>query len=302
MTSNRYGSFFRDSPVRPYNRAAMSPSLDRLVRVVERVYPARVRQAQAVAFNMFVAFFPSLLFALGLLSISGDLPHAGHALLVTVRLVFPTGTSRFLSNFLDSRGVAPWKMMALSFGAMLLAGSQVMVALSEGVRMIDGLPEPPGFVRRQVRAFSLLLITMAPWFTVVVLTVFAAPTSRLAHQTVRLDRFPARCRGPGIFRRGDGARIRRSAAFLPPQPAAPARLGSLIPGAVLATVLWWVVDVCLGLYFLHVPYRVVYGRMAAAIGLLIWMYSTALVIFLGAAYNAEILAERKPRPIADMPG
>lgn len=271
----------------------MSPLLDRLVRVVGRIYPARVRQAQAVAFNMFVAFFPSLLFALGLLSISGDLPHAGHALLVTVRLVFPTGTSRFLSNFLDSRGVAPWKMMALSFGAMLLAGSQVMVALSEGVRMIDGLPEPPGFVRRQARAFSLLLITMAPWFTVVILTVFGRQLRGWLTKRFGWSDFLRVAGVLGYFgvvmALGFGVLL----LFYHRSLLRRRDWGSLVPGAVLATVLWWVVDVCLGLYFLHVPYRVVYGRMAAAIGLLIWMYSTALVVFLGAAYNAEILAERK---------
>jgi membrane protein len=36
------------------------------------------------------------------------------------------------------------------------------------------------------------------------------------------------------------------------------------------------------------PYDVVYGGLAAAIGLLIWMYLTAVVVLLGAAYNAEL--------------
>ena len=35
------------------------------------------------------------------------------------------------------------------------------------------------------------------------------------------------------------------------------------------------------------PYDVVYGGLAAAIGLLLWMYLTALVVLIGAAYNAE---------------
>jgi uncharacterized BrkB/YihY/UPF0761 family membrane protein len=41
-----------------------------------------------------------------------------------------------------------------------------------------------------------------------------------------------------------------------------------------------------GFYVRHVPYGIVYGGLAAAIGLLLWMYMTAMVIFLGAAYNA----------------
>jgi len=269
----------------------MSPSLDRLKRTVGRIYPARVRQAQAVAFNMFVAFFPSLLFALGVLSLSGDLPHAGRALLVTVRLVFPTGTSQLLTTFLTSRGLAPWKLITLSLGAMLLAGSQVMVALSEGVRMIDGVPEPPGFLRRQARAFSLLLITMAPWLTVVILTVFGRQLRGWLIQRYGWADFLRVAGALAYF--GLVMALGFGVLLLFYQRSLLRRRdwGSLVPGALLATVLWWVVDVCLGLYFLHVPYRVVYGRMAAAIGLLIWMYSTALVVFLGAAYNAEIFAE-----------
>ena len=46
-------------------------------------------------------------------------------------------------------------------------------------------------------------------------------------------------------------------------------------------------DIFLGVYVRRMPYDVVYGGLAAAIGLLIWMYLTAVVVLLGAAYNAE---------------
>jgi membrane protein len=62
---------------------------------------------------------------------------------------------------------------------------------------------------------------------------------------------------------------------------------SLFPGAIVSTVLWWVVDVVFGFYVRKMPYDVVYGGLAAAIGLLLWMYLTALVVLIGAAYNAE---------------
>ena len=61
----------------------------------------------------------------------------------------------------------------------------------------------------------------------------------------------------------------------------------LLPGAVVATILWWTVDIVFGLYVRRMPYDVVYGGLAAAIGLLIWMYLTALVVMLGAAFNVE---------------
>src|SRR5271170_2121628 len=53
---------------------------------------------------------------------------------------------------------------------------------------------------------------------------------------------------------------------------------SLFPGAIVSTVLWWVVDVLFGVYVRKMPYDVVYGGLAAAIGLLLWMYLTAVVV------------------------
>ena len=61
----------------------------------------------------------------------------------------------------------------------------------------------------------------------------------------------------------------------------------LFPGAMVSTILWWVVDVLFGVYVRKMPYDVVYGGLAAAIGLLLWMYLTAVVVLIGSAYNAE---------------
>jgi membrane protein len=71
-------------------------------------------------------------------------------------------------------------------------------------------------------------------------------------------------------------------------------LANVLPGAIVATLLWWLVDVLFGYYVRKVPYSVVYGGLAAVIGLLIWMQLSAVIIFLGAAWNAE-LAESRDR-------
>ena len=48
-----------------------------------------------------------------------------------------------------------------------------------------------------------------------------------------------------------------------------------------------------GIYVRRVPYSVVYGGLAAVIGLIIWMQLSAVIIFLGAAWNAESAESRK---------
>ena len=67
------------------------------------------------------------------------------------------------------------------------------------------------------------------------------------------------------------------------------------PSRLDRTSLWWTVDIVFGFYVRKMPYDVVYGGLAAAIGLLIWMYLTALVILLGAAFNAEWLTSVSER-------
>jgi membrane protein len=74
-----------------------------------------------------------------------------------------------------------------------------------------------------------------------------------------------------------------------------ARLGatpwrSVLPGAAAATILWWGVNLLFGIYVRQIQYGPVYGGLAAAIGLMVWMEFSTLIVFLGAAWNAESAA------------
>jgi membrane protein len=70
-------------------------------------------------------------------------------------------------------------------------------------------------------------------------------------------------------------------------------LMNVLPGALIATLLWWVADVGFGYYVRKMPYGIIYGGLAAVIGLLIWMELSTVIIFLGAACNAELADSRK---------
>ena len=62
---------------------------------------------------------------------------------------------------------------------------------------------------------------------------------------------------------------------------------SVLPGATAAAILWWAVNLLFGTYVRHMQYGPVYGGLAAAIGLMVWMEFSAMIVFLGAAWNAE---------------
>ena len=61
----------------------------------------------------------------------------------------------------------------------------------------------------------------------------------------------------------------------------------VLPGAVAAAILWWGVSLLFGIYVQKIQYGPVYGGLAAAIGLMVWMELSAIIVFLGVAWNAE---------------
>jgi membrane protein len=62
---------------------------------------------------------------------------------------------------------------------------------------------------------------------------------------------------------------------------------SVIPGATLATVLWFSVTVGFRSYLLVFGnFATIYGSLGVAMALLVWMYMISLVVLVGAEFNA----------------
>ncbi len=81
---------------------------------------------------------------------------------------------------------------------------------------------------------------------------------------------------------------------------------STLPGAVLAIAIWLVGSAGLNYYLSHLSnYNATYGSMGALIGLMLWLYITALAILIGAELNAELTKLRAKhnshRAVAETP-
>jgi membrane protein len=266
--------------------------LQRGYRMFARVFPRCSMISQAIAFNLFLAFFPTLLIAVALAStrIGGKT-----SLLDLIRdftEFLPPGSQGIVSEFLVKRGPDAWKIVLLGWTGTLLAGSQVMKLVMEGIHIIYGDKELPGFLHRQLRGLLLLLITIAPLLTAALLGILGRP---LRHWIAREIGKHSILQGWwNIFFPAVAMVLAMMALTVIYRVARPAqdRLRDVLPGAMVATVLWWLVDVLLGVYVRRVPYSVVYGGLAAVIGLIIWMQLSAVIIFLGAAWNAELADSR----------
>jgi membrane protein len=267
----------------------------RIIRALGRVFPDCVMFSQAIAFNMFLAFFPMLLFALGLLTSTTSFHDAVREIPERLREVLPPGSEDVVMSYFVRKGVHPGRWMSLGFGGTLLAGTQVMAGFMEAFRVIDNDPVNPGFWHRTSRALVLLMVTIIPFLVVVTITVFGRQFRGWVIRQI----------GLAYLVREMGFLLYASLVFLLAMAVLvviykvgrPGHRGlrDLLPGAAFATGLWWISDISLGLYFRKMPYDVIYGGLAAAIGLLIWMDVTAFVVLWGAAYNSESLETKGSR-------
>ena len=259
----------------------------RVWRVLTRVFPRCAVLAQATAFNLFLVFFPTLLIAVGF----ATSPIGGKTslldLITDLTQFLPPGSQQIVGQFLIKRGPEAWKIALVGWGGTLLAGTQVMKLLMQGIHMIYDDHENPGFLRRQGRAFLLFLITIAPLLAAAILGVFGRPLRHWLGDEI----------GKHSAIRGLWSVFFPSAAFLfgmagltaiyrVARPRAET-LRKVLPGAAVATTLWWLVDVVFGFYVRRVPYSIVYGGLAAVVGLMVWMQLSVVVVFIGAGWNAE---------------
>src|SRR5271154_3301115 len=267
--------------------------LRNLVRAFGRIFPDCVTLSQAVAFNMFLAFFPLLLLALGLLGGTTLFPEAIREIPNRLMQILPPGSARVVAAYFVQHTVHPGRGILLGLGGTLLAGTQTMVGLMEGFRVIEGDLIQLNYWRRQARALGPLCLTIVPMLAVVVLTVFGKQLRAWLIQHTASPHFTHYIElvgyGVGVFVLAMAVLVLLYRIGRPGHPG----FRDLLPGAAVATALWWAVDMSFGWYVRRMPYDVLYRGLASAIGLLLWMFLAAMIVLLGAAYNAEAREARE---------
>lgn len=264
--------------------------MKRIWRVARRVYPRCSVVSQAIAFNVFLAFFPTLLLAVGFASSWIGSKTATLEAIRNFTDFLPPGSQAIVSDFLNRRGPDVWKYALAGATGTLFGGTQVMKLLMEGIHLIYGDEECMGFLHRQLRGLLLLLITMAPIVVAGILGVFGRPLRHWLTGQLWKD---APVHGMWLVFFPLAAMVLAMLALTViywvarPQEK---HLRHVLPGAAVATLLWWLVNALFGFYVRRVPSNVVYGGLAAVIGLLIWMQISSVIVFFGAAWNAEMAA------------
>lgn len=261
----------------------------KLFRTLARVIPQCGMITQAVAFNMFLAFFPILLVALSLASrlMAGE---SGRDLAARLSMILPPGSWQLVSEFLQRNQVNTFHSMLLGWAGTLLVGSQVMKLIMEGIHLIYGDRARHSFLGRQLRGMLLFCVTIVGWLVAVVLNVFSEPLRKWvvlgSGDSALLHGFW------NVILPAVGLVVAMFALTLIYRFARPkaAPWKSIMPGAIAATLLWWGLTLIFGVYVRKTQLGVIYGALSTVIGLMVWMEFCAVIVFLGAAWNAESIS------------
>ena len=301
-------------------------------RLLRRTFFAAIEHdaftvAQAAAYSAMVALFPALVvIAAAVALLPPWLPLKMQMAEFFERLLPETISPLLDWYFATAHHASQTAGALLSSGLVSLMGAaNVMATLMEGFRRSHDLPLPRGsFWARRGRALVLVPLSLLPMTAASALVVFGhLLTHWLAAQipaVVRPGFFAASlilrwtlalgtsvCILAVVYHLGtDMSRhlreemepmVREPWVMLRPEWSWRASL----PGAALATVLWFASTLSFGFYVTRFAnYGRVYGSLGAAIALMVWLYIIALIVLIGAEFNAQYAAEHRTGNTAEL--
>ena len=246
--------------------------------------------AKASAYSSILTFFPVLLVLGSVLATS----RKGEAYLREISYalgrILPAGSATALA-YLKGANQRPVGLLVGTSLLTLWTASGVMISWMEGFRNAYQLPKTWGLVKERLIAFSLVILAGIPMTFATILVAFGSriETRILFHIGHEF--------GPYILLMWTAIRwlialltsIAVIALIYHNAVARTQPWHSVLPGATLATVLWFGVTMVFGWYLQrYADYSIIYGSLGVSIALLVWMYLISLVVLIGAEFNAMI--------------
>lgn len=252
--------------------------------------------AKAAAYSSILTVFPALLVVASVLAASHETLKFTREISYAIGRVLPAGTDALALTYFNTGRIRPINVIISASLVMLTAASGVMISWMAGFRRAYGILENPwGFWKERAMSFLLIPLSMVPLGFATVLVGFGNQLQNWlsAHTIYEL-------RGTILLlwtwgRWSIGALTSIAVIALIYHLAIPRTQSwqRVLPGAVLATVLWFVATIGFGWYVTnHANYSVIYGSLAAVIALLVWLYLVSIVMLIGAEFNALIF----PKP------
>lgn len=249
--------------------------------------------AKGAAYSALLAFFP-VLTTLATLLVQANAEAVARAVAGLLYDVIPPGTEEIVRALFTVHGQQPNWLLVVAILLSAWAGSGVMMSLMEGFRSIYRIPSGRSFLYERGVAMLLVFGAALPALGASALIVFNNRVQRLVISWIGLAAGDFALRGwlqlagqalsEGI---AVSAMVIITAVVYYFGPNRKQTLGCVLPGAILATVLWLLSTLAFGWYVRHVSdYNLLYGGVGAGLALLVWMYVWSVIALFGCEFNA----------------
>jgi membrane protein len=256
--------------------------------------------AKGAAYSALLAFFP-VLTTLATLLVEANAEAVARTIARLLYDVIPPGTEEIVQALFNVQGQRPSWLLVVAIMLSVWAGSGVMMSLMEGFRSIYRIPTGRSFLHERGVAMLLVFGAALPALLASALIVFNNRAQRLVISSIGLPTGDFDVRGWLLF----GGQIMRLGIAISAMivitvvvyyfgPNRKQAVRWVLPGAVLATVLWLLSTLAFGWYVRHITnYNVLYGSVGAGLALLVWMYVWSVIALFGCEFNA--VRERRLR-------
>lgn len=265
--------------------------------------------AAGVAFYWFLAIFPLLFAAVGLIHLLRITPDAAQAIKDVLATLLPDGAAKVLTNAVTASQTratgSGLTALLIGIALALWGASSGMAATQVGLDVAYDVPDDRKFVKKRLMSLVLILATLVLGGIAVVLLVFGKPLGTYVRDAIGVGEYFVWLWTAVRWVLSLLAIVTLFALFYFIGPnRQPPSWSWLSPGGILATVIWVVASLLFSVYVSNFggSYAQTYGALAGVVVLVLWLYITALAILVGAELNGELERERALRAEAEARG
>jgi membrane protein len=260
--------------------------------------------AKGAAYSSIFTIFPLFLVIASVLAASHNTERFLGEISTAIGQIMPPNVRTAAMQYFEGGHHRPSRIIYSASFIIVGAASGVMLSWMEGFRNAYRLPREWGVIKERAVALFLVALSFAPMSAATLLVGFGntIQTWLIQHSTREIGIAVLLLWQLGrwlistltsiavlslIYHWG----IPRTQAFY-----------RVLPGAVMATVAWFVATIGFGWYVTkYANYTAIYGSLGAAIALLVWTYIVSIVVLIGAEFNAlvyprVVLTEAPPAP------
>ena len=247
--------------------------------------------AKGAAYSSILTLFPAFLVVTSILEASHQTEGFLQQISGAVGWVLPPGSRSVALSFFQTKQHHATRIIYSASIVTLLAASGVMISWMDGFRKAYGMANTWGFWKERAIALYLVLLAFIPLSFATILVAFGDQVENWVQaETMHLFK-------PLVLLVWDSVRwgiaLLTAIALMAlmyhhglPKTQSWRRV---LPGAIMAGVLWFPATLLFGWYVRdYATYSVVYGSLSAAIALLVWLYIVSVVVLLGAEMNAQV--------------